>query len=61
MFFYLICFLVSFTTFIYGYNEIIHIGITVKALGLILITPVISFLSTLRLLYKNKEVTNENN
>ena len=46
MLFYILAFLLSIYTFVLGFNEIVTIGITVKAFLLVMATPILSFTST---------------
>lgn len=57
---YILAFLLSIYTFVLGFNEIVTIGITLKAFLLIIMTPILSFVSTSLYLIKKARSINEN-
>lgn len=56
---YILAFLISIYTFILGFNEIVTVGITIKAFLLVMATPILSFTSTSLYLIKKARSIDE--
>lgn len=56
---YILSFILAIYTFILGFNEIVTVGITIKAFLLVMATPILSFVSTSLYLIKKARSLDE--